>query len=144
MASRGFRLNGWQRIGILLSMIWFVSFAGFIWTSNNRHAADFYGGQLRLCQAILDSYNFSLQYIQDPDKRNKASEENWTKYEKCQRDAEEFYHRDVGDRSSWGDWGRGLLLLFGIDLATIVFAWLLAWFGVVTVRWIRRGFQAES
>src|SRR5262245_61246175 len=91
-SQRRVRLNGWQRIGILLSVIWFVGFAG-----------NFYGSQLRL-------YAEKLLYLQ--------SDANL----------------------SWLD----LSLLLGIDLIIIALALFLAWLGVVTVRWVRRGFQPAS
>jgi hypothetical protein len=32
------KLNGWQRIGIGLSIVWFIGFAAFVWTSEvNRN-----------------------------------------------------------------------------------------------------------
>jgi hypothetical protein len=91
-AMRGFRLNGWQRIGILLSVIWFVGFAG-----------NFYGSQLRFY-------------------------------------AEKLFYLQSDANLSWLD----LSLLLGIDLIIIALALFLAWLGVVTVRWVRRGFQPAS
>ncbi len=134
------RLNGWQRIGVLLSVIWFVGFAWFLWTGSKGHALDFYGGQLRMCGAILDADNSALQYIQDLDKRNARQDENWTNYEKCKENAEQFYHRNAGDYASWNQWGLGLFLLFTVDLVIVAVAWLFAWLGVGVIRWIRRGF----
>src|SRR5262245_18861318 len=89
------RLNGWQRISILLSVIWFVGFVGFVWTD--------YGSQLRLY-------------------------------------AEKLFYLQSDANLSWLD----LSLLFGIDLIIIALACFLAWLGVVTVRWVRRGFQPVS
>jgi hypothetical protein len=37
------RLNGWQRIGIILSVIWFVGFAWYVWSSDRKQKADSYG-----------------------------------------------------------------------------------------------------
>jgi hypothetical protein len=35
------RLSGWQRIGVILSVIWFIGFAGYIWHADRKEKADF-------------------------------------------------------------------------------------------------------
>src|SRR5262245_55245708 len=45
----------WRRLGIVLSVLWFVGFAGWVWVDTNHHNYDFLGVQLAACQATLPS-----------------------------------------------------------------------------------------
>jgi len=122
------RLNGWQRIGIVLSVIWFIGFAGYIWNSSVQNNLNFYSYQLESCYTLLNLENDSLQYKKEED-REKQRTVNWTKYENCQNKAkvnvdhqnETLYH--------------GIPLLFTIDFGTVLFGWLVVWFGIGISRW---------
>jgi hypothetical protein len=86
-------LSGWQRIGIVSSVIWFVGFAGYIWIFSTRDASDFYGSQLGMCYTILNVDNEALQYIGIQEDRDKRQADNWTKYEKCRSDATALFYQ---------------------------------------------------
>jgi hypothetical protein len=115
------RLNGWQRIGIVLSAVWFFGFA--VLSENNVRQIWFsYNIDMSICDA-------RLQYWKD---KGEGKEGPWTEYQladykQCRYDGYKFY-RDVMGR------------MFAIDLGTLIAAWLVAWLGIVSVRWIRRGF----
>jgi hypothetical protein len=49
------RGRGWRRIGIVLSVIWFIGFGGYVWTSEVRHISDYYEFQLKMCYATEKS-----------------------------------------------------------------------------------------
>ena len=122
------KLNGWQRIGIVLSIVWFIGFAAFIWSYSVGRTGDFYGHQLDLCKAILDMNNEDVA-ASDP-----RWAINWANYEKCNDQARELFY-SLSDENR-----RGIPLLLGVDLGIIAFGWLVVWLAVVVVRWIRRGF----
>jgi hypothetical protein len=48
---------------MVLSVIWFFGFAGYIWISDTQDKTDFYIGQLSVCSDINDIANESLSYI---------------------------------------------------------------------------------
>ncbi len=93
----------------------------------------FHRQQLEGCYSILNAENESLQYIPKPEDRDKRQSANWAKYQKCQTAAGDFFTRQFDEQKA------AIPLLVGIDLATILVGWLLAWFVVVIVRWIGRG-----
>ena len=134
-------LNGWQRIGVVLSIIWFVGFAWYVWSSDRQHKTDFYVGRLSVCSDINDMANESLSYIQDQQKRDEREAANGAKYEQCKKDAEEFYEEEVGGNAGWGQWAFGMGILIAVDLLIIAIAWLLAWLTIRVVRWVGRGFN---
>ncbi len=98
---------GWRRIGIVMSVIWFIAFGGYQWTSSVQHNGDVYRSQLGKCKEILDA--------------------DWTKYEKCRAAAE-----NESDQLY-----KGIPILLFLDLLTIAIGWALAWNVVLVVRWSR-------
>jgi hypothetical protein len=129
-------LNGWHRIGIVSSVIWFIGFAGYIWIYSTRDASDFYGSQLGMCYTILNVDNEALQYIGKQEDRNKGQTANWTKYEKCRSDATAFFNHTADNNY------KGIPILLAVDFGTVLFGWLFVWFGIGITRWIKGGFRA--
>ena len=107
-----FRLNGWQRIGIVVSVIWFVGFAG-IWFFGAAHNAE-------------TRHRYSMTRC------NEDFEETNLR-EKCLQEA-------AGSSELAIELNREKLWqIFTIDFGLIVFGWLVAWIGVGIGRWIKRG-----
>ena len=104
------KLNGRQRIGIVLSMIWFVGFA--LWFS---HATD-----LSICDALR----------REPLKNGGNENGLWTEHQLagCRGNVHGFYWNIV-------------VRMFATDFGVIILGWLIAWLGIVSVRWIRRGLR---
>jgi hypothetical protein len=126
------RARGWRRIGIVLSVIWFVGFGGFLWTSEVERIGDFFTSQLRTCKAILDADDEGLS-LEEYLKRHDG---HWKKYESCQNRASAFFgsqHREL-----W----QSIPILFAMDAATVLIGWLVVWGIVAVVRWINRGFAS--
>jgi hypothetical protein len=128
--------RGWRRIGIVVSVIWFIAFGGYVWSDSTRHNVDFYEFQLRMCNAIWEVANESLQSARTPEERDKRSSENRAKYEKCNADAKTLFFSQADQLY------RSIPILLGVDLATIAVGWALVWFVVFIARWIRRGFAS--
>jgi hypothetical protein len=131
--------RGWRRIGIVLSIVWFVGFAGFIWIWSNRERGDFYSYQLGMCYRLLEVNNEALQYL-TPDAAEKRRAENWVKHESCKSEASDFLRRRADEENS----SAAIGILLAVDAATVALGWLLVWFFVSIVQWIRRGFQSAK
>jgi hypothetical protein len=128
--------SGWRRIGMVLSVIWFVGFGGFLWIGETSHNADSYGVKLRNCAAILEFSNEPSQYILKQQDRAMIAIDSLTKYEICRSDAERFFLNEAEQLY------RGIPILLGIDFATVIVGWALAWVVILVVRWINRGFAS--
>ncbi len=110
--------NHWLRIGIVLSVIWFIAFGGYQWTFSTQHNGDVYRSRLGKCEEILGTDN---QF-------------NRAKYEKCLADAKEGF-LDNSDRLY-----KGIPILLFLDLLTIAIGWALVWNVTLVVRWAGRDY----
>jgi hypothetical protein len=110
------RLNGWQRIGVVLSVIWIV--AGGLWTRSVliESQGEFARTRYRMCLA-----NHSVQ----PDGSIPAD----TDWKQCDRQFDADWKRDV---TNHGDGVNGLNAAF--TLAPLLVAWLLVYAIVGLVR----------
>jgi hypothetical protein len=105
------RLNGWQRIGIVLSVLWIIVaglWANYQSIQQRTQTLEF------LFQTCVAFHNFNYN---DPD---------------CLRDFNAQYLGAI--KGQWVDTAI-------VALVPIPIAWLLAWIVFVVVRWIRRGFD---
>jgi hypothetical protein len=127
-------LNGWQRIGIVLSVIWFIGFAGYIWSQQVKSDVELYGRYLDTCYTILNMDNEA--YIANQEDRDKRQAANWTKYEKCQSGAGAIFHERADNNY------KGIPILLAVDFGTVLFGWLVVWSGIGITRWIKGGFRA--
>jgi hypothetical protein len=118
----------------VISVIWFIGFGGFIWSSEVRRIVDFLGWQLRTCVTILNMDNESLQYTKTREEREKKQAEIWAKYERCRKEASDFHGREADNLF------KGIPILLAIDLCSIGLGWLVVWVVVLIVRWVHRGF----
>jgi hypothetical protein len=113
--------NGWQRIGIVLSVMWLLGFA-LLSESNIRQVWFSYNVDISICDAKLREWK----------ERSGGKEGPWTQYqlaeyEQCKDTALKYYGGVVGN-------------MFAVDVGMIIVGWIVAWLGVVSFRWIRRGF----
>ena len=128
------RLNGWQRIGIVLSVIWFFGFAGVVWIWDILDKGEFYGWQLRMCDVLLDEKTESLQFLATQKERDERADENAAEDLSCRKGAERLSISVSNARYS------GIPILLAVDFGIIALCWFVAWFVVAITRWIRRGF----
>jgi hypothetical protein len=121
---RGFSLNGWQRIGIILSVLWIP--VGWVLAVNS------------VPEPSLEYPPLLSQGCQDAEGRNPNPD-----YERCDEARDKWMHEtypklrerysaDVRELAPW--------LVF----APIPIAWLLVYIVVWTVRWVRRGFGEQA
>ncbi len=107
----GLRLNGWQRIGVVVSVIWFVV-GGFWGNSLGIHEGDW----------VVSSYSFCLKHLVGPG------------METSQQCADTFY-REYPEAIKY-HWWYALI----VGLVPIPIGWGLIYGSIGLVRWVRRGF----
>lgn len=130
------RARGWRRIGIVLSVIWFVGFGSYLWSGDVSRIGEFYSWQLKNCYARETIRNEALQYAKDERDREKWSAETEAKAKECRAKASAFHSYQ------WEQARGGLWILFAVDLATILLGSLVVWLIVLVARWINRGFAS--
>jgi hypothetical protein len=128
------KLNGWQRIGIVVSIIWFIGFGAFIWNDQLRQDSESQANDAEVCRLILNANNESLPYIENQGERHKKESANWAEYEMCEKSSRVFFARQREVATS------GIPLFLAIDLGTVLFGWLVVWMFVRITRWVTRGF----
>jgi len=105
------------RIGIVLSVIWFVGFGGYMWFISAQRLNYLYSHDLAACSQAFDT---------TPNSGN---------YEYCSQDARELYLSRVDT------YRAGIPRLLAIDFGIIAFCWSVAFLGVVITRLMRRAFH---
>jgi len=108
------KVNAMLRIGIVLSVIWFVGFGGYTWFSSIRRLDDLYSLDIRTCSETFDIT------------------QNQIRYEDCIEEATELYH------SRFNVYKERIPQLLAVDFGIIVFGWSVALFVIVITRLIRR------
>lgn len=119
------RLNGWQRIGIILSVIWAIG--GGIW--GNTMALDEAG---KLTSLQLDSC------VATNRARLRLKPGESEPYDKVWTPCWELHAKNFMHHAD-GHWYAAA----GVGLVPIPIAWLIVYGLVVLGRWIRRGFKTK-
>lgn len=120
------RLNGWQRIGVVLSVVWLLCVFGY-WAVHRLDAAQ-------------QSLSFQIQECSRAEDYPPArSEDAWKQFQpenfaSCQARVNATYVADFHQAN--GTWPLPLAF-WGV---TVTMAWLLTWGLFGLGRWIRRGF----
>jgi hypothetical protein len=115
-------MNGWKRIGIVLSVIWSVGFTPWAWVTALENASAI---SLSSFESCFDRYDAS-----------NALERNKAKFEACMKPVNARFEADNLRLRSWA----GVMPFVGIDLAIILVGWLIVWGISAVVRWIAAGF----
>jgi hypothetical protein len=128
--------RGWRRIGIVLSIIWFVGFGFFLWRSTLEGHLELLRNGLHTCGVIYEMQTDTTHSVTNDDERNRRYAANDAKWKQCQDGAEASYRRGVQDLRTGTFWG----VLIAFDAGTLLIAWFVVWIVVLVVRWIGRGF----
>ena len=126
------RLGGWQRFGIVLSVVWALG-AAYSWLSfQTQEADDAAAFASRVCNKLADEAaqrNWVWQHDPNYPNHNEALED--ADISKCSEETLETYA--IYQQHKWGNSALAALV-------PLPFAWLLAYIVIVVVRWIKRGF----
>ena|SRR6476620_6019535 len=112
------RLGGWQRIGIVASVVWFFA-GGFI------------GNKL----AIDDAGAKTSSWFESCVGANKMKFGEYGPYEKVWTPCWNQYGPEYAKNAEWHWW-----MALGLALVPLPIAWLLGWLFITTSRWVARGF----
>ena len=129
------RLNRWQRVAIVLSVLAFVGMGLYAWVFEARQRDHFYLLQLSMCNATLQMENDLLRDIGKEEDRDKRQAAVQAENESCKSEAPATL------RKSFHASLERMPLFLATVLGLIVLAWLIEWFVVEIVRWIKRGSQ---
>jgi hypothetical protein len=106
--------GGWRRIGIVLSIIWFVGFGGWMWIDSVGENADFYGGLFGMCYSIQSE----------------------TARRECQKHANDYYQTTSAKLQS----PEVLAALVAVDAGTVALGWSIVMAAVALVRGVKHRF----
>jgi hypothetical protein len=129
------RLNRWQRVGIVLSVLAFIGLGVYAWVFEAQHRDNFYSTQLSMCYNTLRTQNDALQGLGTQEDRIEREAANQAEYAQCMNEA------DATLRESFNASLERMPMFLAKVLGIIVFAWLIEWFIVEIARWIRRSSQ---
>src|SRR5262245_9785891 len=103
------RGRGWRRIGIVLSVIWFIGFGGYLWVSEVNRIRDYFRLDLDQCNFALNARTDALRPITKHEERQQLEAENSASYKQCNERASRFHLQEHSDLWS------GLPLLVAFD-----------------------------
>jgi hypothetical protein len=125
-------MKGWRRLGIVLSVLWFVGFGGWLWFSEvDRHSKS-HMDQLTNCFQIESLKRGAIRW--DDPQRDEKIAEIATEHRACMDEAGEFFMRPRP--YAW--------VLILIDAGVLAVFWLVAWLTVVVGRWVAAGFRKPA
>jgi hypothetical protein len=131
--SRGIAVNGWHRIGIVLSIIWFFAYSIFLWSSGSADRLELYEIRKSNC---ADTFNTNSAVSRpsggDYDKR---SSENRNELRQCEKEAAAAFRREMRTAR------QNIPILLANVIASVLLAWVVVWGVIGIVRWVKRGFE---
>ena len=130
-------MSGWRRLGVVLSVLWFVGFGGWLWTSSVRGYQDFYGFELRNCSAMSSMKRDALRA--DDEQYDQKSAKIISEEKACTDNADAFFSREIDKLYSQEVW-----VLLAIDVALLALFWFLAWIVVAVRHWVLAGFRQPA
>jgi hypothetical protein len=130
-------MRGWWRIGVVLSVIWFVGFGGWLWLSSTGAYMDIHQWQLQDCHNLYRKEREQLQGF-DPQFDQKAAKIN-SESKACQEEAAAHFERQM-DKLFYSQGG----LIFAVDAGVLALVWSLAWIVVAVGRWVAAGFRQQA
>ena len=82
------KLNKWQRLGVVLSVLAFVGLGIYAWVCEARQRDRFYSTQLSMCYNTLRTKNDALQALGTQEDRIKREAANQGEYAQCMNEAD--------------------------------------------------------
>jgi hypothetical protein len=130
-------MRGWRRLGVVLSVLWFVGFGCWAWYSTVSSYGELLGRNLDHCLAMSSSSMDRLNW-DDPQRDQKFKEIN-KEEEACMNRAKAlfFSQRDSLKSDFW-------VLVLIVDVGSIALVWFLAWIIIRVSRWVTAGFRQSK
>jgi hypothetical protein len=124
-------MRGWRRIGIVLSVFWFVWF--FFWLRQNTIEEAWTKSGISYCSRSAEIRREGVGSFLDPQYQKKV--------EAIDREEKECRDKAVAHFTSVvaPDW-----LVAVSDAISLAFLWLLGWIVVRVGRWVAAGFQQQA
>jgi hypothetical protein len=119
-----------RRIGVAVSVLWFVGFAWFLWPAPDDPLINDYS---RACTGQLNSDRDELQSVQ-PDLQEAFRARSLANYNKCETRAKVLFIRQAARNKRYKGW------VVSFDLFTIIVAWGTTWSVMVMIKWAKRTF----
>ena len=129
------RLNRWQQIGVVLSVLAFVGIGIYAWVFEARHRDSFYITQITMCYNTLRTQNDALQGLGTQEDRPEREAANQAEYGQCMNEA------DATLRATTDADLKRMPIFLATVLGLIVIAWLIELLVVEIARWIMRSSQ---
>jgi hypothetical protein len=126
-------MSGWHRIGVVLSVLWFVGFGGWLWMSEVNGHQDFYGHQIETC-IFVAKMNREPLAPNDPQYAQKDAKIDGEE-RACVDRAADFLSQQMSSLRS------GVWLIAAAAVASLILWWLLAGIIVSVGRWVAAGFR---
>jgi hypothetical protein len=127
-------LSGWQRLGLVISVLWLALAPAYLLFAENTRARDFYGS----CRGASRSFEASLRAH---GKHEAADVERRDAHETCWNAAGFLSpERLIGSLFDFTDKSARF---WGFLLAPVALLWASGSAAISTVRWVIRGFHPE-
>jgi hypothetical protein len=113
------RLNGWQRIGVIASVLWILAAGSYTYISEFAKVSNPY----------VPLY---VQCLSD-------AHDNRTKDENAYQEALRQCQKDLNKSSAWASSEARIVAAF-VALVPVILGWAVAYLALFLTRWVRRGF----
>ena len=123
-------MSGWQWIGVLISIIWFIGIPIYLVVNTNNTAAVVYESCIRSADLAFEPGGFEGD---NPNELKTAERRCARSFDRMQMSPGKLIRLLLGGDSD------ETLTVWTIILAPIVLFWLIGSAAVATVRWIQRG-----
>lgn len=130
------KLNGWQRIGVVVSVLWAIGAPIYERNSIVNHSYWFTSQSSEVCGRAAKRAKLTAEIL-NPDVLAALEAES-----KEFRDCQERWLESAEEMRAVN--GTAALNLLAVALMPIVVGWLLAFFSIEIFRWVRAGFGTNS
>jgi hypothetical protein len=124
-------MSGWQRIGVVISLLWLVGLPIYLMADSNRRASDFY----TWCRSIESKFASDKR----SSGRDDLAETTEQQHEKCWRSARFMTPTVMAHTLIAGN--VDTVALWSLMLVPLVIFWIIGGLIFATMRWVRRGFK---
>jgi hypothetical protein len=125
----GNAMKGWRRIGIIVSVIWFLGFGVLLWNQFVEDTVAPYALDLKICSAIEQHRDeFWQAKARNSEELSEKLQANQDEYEKCASKAKLQWESERPSDSVLA------IAVLVIDSVTIALGWLIVWGSVALGR----------